>query len=66
MGIGQLDWLHLNGRTILSKERIKTVLRSTVGRTRGRADESINPLTVGRTDHNWSEVFRKYTVQRRA
>jgi hypothetical protein len=65
MGFGRSNWLHLTEITIFWKERIKTNLRSVEGRIHGRPDERINPSDSGRTDRNWSEVFRKHTVQRR-
>ena len=58
MGFWRLNWLHLTGQSIDRMERIKTNLRSVGGRTYGRPDERINPSGSGRTDRNWSEVFR--------
>ena len=57
-GFWRLNWLHLKGQSIDWTERIKTNLRSEGGRTYGRPDERINPSDSGRTDRNWSEVFR--------
>jgi hypothetical protein len=65
MGFGRSKWLHLTEITIFWKERIKTNLRSVEGRIHGRPDERINPSDSGRTDRNWSEVFREHTEQRR-
>ena len=39
-------------------ERIKTRLRSVSGHTYGNPDERANSSDAGRTDRNWSEVFR--------
>ena len=59
----QLKWLHLNGLSIPSKERIKTNLRSRGSRTPSRPDERINPLDSGRTGCNWPEVFGRHTTE---
>ncbi|MBN3926706.1 hypothetical protein [Nostoc sp. NMS4] len=37
-------------------------LKSWGSQTPGRLDEKRNPHKSGRTDRNWSEVFRKYKL----
>ena len=47
-----------NGTNNQPRERIKTDCGSEGGRTLSRLDEQQNPFNSGRTDRNWSEVFR--------
>ena len=65
MGFWQLKWLHLKGQSIDWTERIKTCLRSVGGRTYSNPDERANSLNAGRTDRNWSEVFRIHKQKQR-
>ena len=64
-GIQWSNWLHLTGQSISPRERIKTIWESWGSRTPGRLDEKRNPHKSGRTDRNWSEVFRKYKPEKR-
>ena len=45
------------------RERIKTDWRSKGGRTLSSLDEQWNPFNPGRTDRNWSEVFRIHKLE---
>ena len=52
-----------NGTINQRRERIKTDWRSKGGQTLSRLDEQRNPLNSGRTDRNWSEVFRTHKLE---
>ncbi len=79
-GIQWSNWLHLteqrhmlqrgeppqrSGSSISPRERIKTIWESWGSRTPGRLDEKRNPHKSGRTDRNWSEVFRIHKLKKR-